>query len=91
MPMDSISMCSNTLYMSNIDGGSSLRWLQSQPCHNHIISTPHKYGDDHGNVLKFAMAMVSGNCCEVVKVLKEEKYYVTVEIKWDRECLRVGG
>jgi hypothetical protein len=33
---------------------------------------------------------VSGNCCEVVKVLKEEKYNVTVEIKWDRECLRVG-
>jgi hypothetical protein len=27
MPMDSISMCSNTLYMSNVDGGSSLSWL----------------------------------------------------------------
>jgi hypothetical protein len=27
MPMDSISMCSNTLYMSNVDTGSCLRWL----------------------------------------------------------------
>jgi hypothetical protein len=27
MPMDSISMCSNTLYMSNVDVGSSLSWL----------------------------------------------------------------
>ena len=36
------------------------------------------------------MTMVSGNCCEVVKGLQEEKNYVTVEIKWDRECLRVG-
>ena len=26
----------------------------------------------------------------VVKVSKEEKTYVTVEIKWDRECLREG-
>jgi hypothetical protein len=31
--------------------------------------------------------MVSGT---VVKVLKEEKNCVTVEIKWDRECLREG-
>jgi hypothetical protein len=29
MPMDSISMCSNTLYMSNVDVGSSLRWLSA--------------------------------------------------------------
>jgi hypothetical protein len=29
MPMDIISMCSNTLYMSNVDLGSSLRWLSS--------------------------------------------------------------
>ena len=27
MPMDSISVCSNTLYMSNVDVGSTLRWL----------------------------------------------------------------
>ena len=26
----------------------------------------------------------------VVKVFKEEKTYVTVEINWDRECLREG-
>jgi hypothetical protein len=26
MPMDSISMCSNTFYMSNTDEGSILRW-----------------------------------------------------------------
>jgi len=29
MPMDSIAMCSNTFYMSNIDAGSSLRWLSA--------------------------------------------------------------
>jgi hypothetical protein len=27
MPMGSISMCPNTLYMSSMDVGSSLRWL----------------------------------------------------------------
>jgi hypothetical protein len=27
LPMDSTSMCSNILYMSNVDAGSSLRWL----------------------------------------------------------------
>ena len=27
MLMDSISMCSNTQYMINVDGGSSFRWL----------------------------------------------------------------
>ena len=27
MPTDSIAMCSNTLYMSNMVAGSSLRWL----------------------------------------------------------------
>ena len=29
MPMDSTSMCSNTLYTSNMDAGSSLRWLSA--------------------------------------------------------------
>ncbi len=29
LTMDSISMCSNTSYMSNMDGGSSLRWLSA--------------------------------------------------------------
>ncbi len=28
-PTDSISMCSNTLYMSYVDAGSSLRWLSA--------------------------------------------------------------
>jgi hypothetical protein len=29
MPMDSMSMCSNTLNMSNVDVGSSLSWLSA--------------------------------------------------------------
>ncbi len=29
MSMDSISMCSNNLYMSNVEAGSSLRWLSA--------------------------------------------------------------
>ncbi len=29
MPMDSIYMCSNTVYMSNMDAGSNLRWLSA--------------------------------------------------------------
>jgi hypothetical protein len=29
MTMDSISMCSNTLYMSDVDVGSSLSWLSA--------------------------------------------------------------
>ena len=36
MPMDSISMCSNTLYVSDVDVGSSLRWLSASTvmlCH----------------------------------------------------------
>jgi hypothetical protein len=27
MPMDNKSKCSNNLYMSDMDGGSRLRWL----------------------------------------------------------------
>ena len=44
------------------------------------------YGDDDGDVdvLQWCQGAV-------VKVLKEEKNYVTVEIKWDRECLREGN
>ena len=41
MPMDSISMGSNTLHMSNVDVGSSLSWLPSSAmtlCH-HFDST----------------------------------------------------
>ena len=29
MPIDSISMCLNTLYMINVEVGSSLRWLSA--------------------------------------------------------------
>ena len=41
MPVDSISMCSNTLYlyMSNVDAGSYLRWLSASTMTNHIILT----------------------------------------------------
>jgi hypothetical protein len=42
------------------------------------------YGADDGDVLQWCQETV-------VKVLKNEKNYVTVEIKWDRECLREGG
>ena len=42
------------------------------------------YGDNDGDVLQWCQETV-------VKVLKNEKNYVTVEIKWDRECLREGG
>jgi hypothetical protein len=31
MPFDRISMCSNTLYVFNIDGGSSLGGCQPEP------------------------------------------------------------
>ncbi len=40
MPIDSISMCSNILCMSNADEGSSLRWLLPQQWHYAIILTP---------------------------------------------------
>jgi hypothetical protein len=48
------------------------------------IDMCYNYGDDDGNVLQWCQGTV-------VKVLKEEKNYVTVEIKWDKECLREGG
>ncbi len=40
MPMGSISMCLNTLYMSNVDVGSSLSCCQPQPWCNDIILPP---------------------------------------------------
>jgi len=42
------------------------------------------YGDDDSDVVQWCQGTV-------VKLLKEEKIYVTVEIKWDRECLREGN
>ncbi len=41
------------------------------------------YGDKDGDILQ---------CCQgtVIKVLKEEKTFVTIQIKWDKECLKEG-
>ena len=42
MPMDHISMCSNNLYMTNMDTYSSLRWLSvstMKVCHNFNINS----------------------------------------------------
>ncbi len=41
MPMDSIPMCSNTLYMYNVDAGSSLSWLSesTMTLYHHYDST----------------------------------------------------
>jgi hypothetical protein len=41
MPMDSISMCSNTLYMLKMDVGSRLRWLSAltMTLYHHFDST----------------------------------------------------
>ncbi len=72
MTMDSISMCSNTLYMSNMDVESS-DWggCQPQSWGNDIILTPNCQGT-------------------VIRLQKEERTYMTVEIKWDKKCLRKG-
>jgi hypothetical protein len=40
MPMDSISMCSNILYMSKMEVESSLRWPSASTMTYHIILTP---------------------------------------------------
>jgi hypothetical protein len=39
------------------------------------------YGDEDWEILQWCQGTV-------VRVLKEEKTYETVEIKWDKECLR---
>ncbi len=41
MPMDSISMCSITFYVSNMDVGNSLRWLSASTMtkNHHFDST----------------------------------------------------
>ena len=41
------------------------------------------YGDEDGEVLQWCQGTV-------LKILREEKTSVTVEIKWDKECLREG-
>jgi hypothetical protein len=45
MSMDSISMCSNTLNMSYVDVGSSLRWLSASTitlCHHFDSTSDHE-------------------------------------------------
>jgi hypothetical protein len=41
------------------------------------------YGDKDGDILQWSQG-------SVIKVLKEEKTFVTVQIKWDKECLKEG-
>ena len=41
------------------------------------------YGDDDEEVLQWCQG-------KVVRVLKVDKTFVVVEIKWDKECLREG-
>jgi hypothetical protein len=41
------------------------------------------YGDKDGDILQWCQG-------SVIKVLKEEKTFVTVQIKWDKECLKEG-
>jgi hypothetical protein len=41
------------------------------------------YGDKDGNILQWCQGTV-------IKVLKEENTFVTIQIKWDKECLKEG-
>ncbi len=41
------------------------------------------YGDEDGEILKWCQGTV-------LRKLREERTYVTEEIKWDKECLREG-
>jgi hypothetical protein len=41
------------------------------------------YGDEDGEILQWCQRTVK-------RILREETTYVTVEIKWDKECLREG-
>ncbi len=41
------------------------------------------YGDEDGEILQWCLGTV-------LRILQEERTYVTVEIKWDKECLREG-
>ena len=46
-----------------------------------------------GQSIRFAgdhLKLICASGMAMMKILKEEKKYVTVEIKWDRECLREG-
>jgi hypothetical protein len=41
------------------------------------------YSDEDGETLQWCQGTV-------IKVLREDRTYVTIEIKWDKECLREG-
>ena len=41
------------------------------------------YGDDDGEILQWCQGTVT-------KILKEERTFVIVQIKWDKKCLREG-
>jgi hypothetical protein len=41
------------------------------------------YGDEDGEILQWCQGTV-------LRILQEGRTYVTVEIKWDKECLREG-
>jgi hypothetical protein len=41
------------------------------------------YGDEDGEILQWCQGTV-------IRILREETTYLTVEIKWDKECLREG-
>jgi hypothetical protein len=41
------------------------------------------YGKENGEILQRCQGTV-------IRILREERTYVTVEIKWDKECLRDG-
>jgi hypothetical protein len=41
------------------------------------------YGDEDGEILQWCQGTI-------IRILREETTYMTVEIKWDKECLMVG-
>jgi hypothetical protein len=41
------------------------------------------YGDEDGEILQWCQGIV-------LRILREERTYLTIEIKWDKECLREG-
>ncbi len=41
------------------------------------------YGDEDGEILQWCQGTF-------IRILREERTYVTVEIKWDKECMREG-
>ncbi len=41
------------------------------------------YGDEDGEILQWCQRTA-------IRILREERTYVAVEIKWDKECVREG-